>query len=91
MQVHFIYAIGLESLKKLFSIIGMIPILLIGVFLTFYLFDFNFDQGGYASLILLCGISVNSALYIINDYNNLKIQYPKREKKVCILELLTPK
>lgn len=77
--IFFICAILLESLKQPFAIISMIPISFIGVFLTFYLFDFNFDQGGYAAFILLCGISVNSALYIINDFNNLKEQYPNRE------------
>jgi len=35
----------------------------------------------YAAFILLCGISVNSALYIINDFNNLKTQYPKRHRQ----------
>lgn len=77
--IFFICAILLESLKQPFAIISMIPIAFIGVFLTFYLFDFNFDQGGYAAFILLSGISVNSALYIINDYNNLKNQYPNRD------------
>ena len=76
--IFLVCAVLLESLKQPFVIISMIPISFIGVFLTFYLFDFNFDQGGYASFILLCGISVNSALYIINDFNNLKTQYPKR-------------
>ncbi|WP_434035528.1 efflux RND transporter permease subunit [Formosa sp. 4Alg 33] len=79
--IFFICAILLESLKQPLAIISMIPISFIGVFLTFYLFDFNFDQGGYASFILLCGISVNSALYIINDFNNLKTQYPNRSFK----------
>ncbi len=76
--IFFICSILLESLRQPFAIISMIPISFIGVFLTFYLFEFNFDQGGYASFILLCGISVNSALYIINDYNNLIKLYPKR-------------
>ncbi|MDO5981582.1 efflux RND transporter permease subunit [Flavivirga spongiicola] len=76
--IFFICSILLESLKQPLAIISMIPLSFIGVFLTFYLFDFNFDQGGYASFILLCGISVNSALFIINDYNNLKKDYPKR-------------
>ncbi len=76
--IFFICAIVLESLKQPFAIISMIPLSFIGVFLTFYVFDFNFDQGGYASFILLSGISVNSALFIINDYNNLKKQYPNR-------------
>lgn len=68
--IYFICAILLESLVQPFAIIFMIPISFIGVFLTFYLFDFNFDQGGFASFILLCGIVVNAGLYIINDYNN---------------------
>ncbi|MCB4807946.1 efflux RND transporter permease subunit [Tamlana sp. 62-3] len=76
--IFFVCSILLESLRQPFAIISMIPISFIGVFLTFYLFNFNFDQGGYASFILLCGISVNSALYIINDYNNLKKQFPNR-------------
>ena len=46
--------------------------------MTFYLFDINFDQGGFASFILLSGLVVNAGLYIINDFNNLKKQYPKR-------------
>jgi multidrug efflux pump subunit AcrB len=68
--IYFICSILLESLVQPFAIIFMIPISFIGVFLTFYLFDFNFDQGGFASFILLCGIVVNAGLYIINDYNN---------------------
>jgi len=67
--IYFLCAILLESLLQPMAIIAMIPASFIGVFLTFYLFDLNFDQGGFASFILLCGLSVNSALYIINDYN----------------------
>jgi len=68
--IYFLCAILLESLVQPFAIIFMIPVSFIGVFLTFYLFEFNFDQGGFASFILLCGIVVNAGLYIINDYNN---------------------
>ncbi len=68
--IYFICSILLESLVQPLAIIFMIPVSFIGVFLTFYLFDFNFDQGGFASFILLCGIVVNAGLYIINDYNN---------------------
>ncbi|MBC9797817.1 efflux RND transporter permease subunit [Sinomicrobium weinanense] len=77
--IFFICAILLESLRQPLVILSMIPISFIGVFLTFYFFEFNFDQGGYASFILLCGISVNAALYIVNDFNNLKRHYPGRD------------
>ena len=77
--IFFVCSVLLESLKQPLVILSMIPISFIGVFLTFYLFEFNFDQGGYASFILLAGISVNSALYIINDWNNLQMEYPMRK------------
>ncbi len=70
--IYFICAVLLESLLQPLAIILMIPISFIGVFLTFYFFDFNFDQGGFASFILLSGLVVNAGLYIINDYNNFK-------------------
>jgi len=77
--IFFICVILLESLKQPLPIIGIIPISFIGLFLTFFTFDLNFDQGGYAAFILLCGISVNSALYIVNDYNILKSRYPRKD------------
>lgn len=69
--IYFITAILFESLLKPLAVISLIPISFIGVFLTFYLFNFNFDQGGFASFILLSGLVVNAAIYIINDLNNL--------------------
>ena len=69
--IYFITAILFESLLKPLAVISLIPISFIGVFLTFYLFNFNFDQGGFASFILLSGLVVNAAIYIINDFNNL--------------------
>jgi multidrug efflux pump subunit AcrB len=70
--IYFTCSVLLESLRQPLAIIGMIPISFIGVFLTFYLFGINFDQGGFASFILLCGIVVNAGLYILNDFNQMK-------------------
>lgn len=67
--IYLVCAILFESLWQPFVIIIMIPISFIGVFLTFYLFKFTFDQGGFASFVLLCGIVVNAGIYIINEYN----------------------
>jgi multidrug efflux pump subunit AcrB len=74
--IYFICAILLESLLQPLAVIATIPLSFIGVFLSFALFKFPFDQGGYASMVLLCGLSVNSALYILNDYNNYRRQRP---------------
>lgn len=75
--IYFVTAILFESLLKPLAVIGLIPISFIGVFLTFYIFGFNFDQGGFASFILLSGLVVNAAIYIINDYNNLRTRRNK--------------
>ncbi|MDE6526965.1 MAG: efflux RND transporter permease subunit, partial [Muribaculaceae bacterium] len=74
--IFFISAILFNSLRQPFAIIAVIPVSFIGVFLTFYIFDLRFDQGGFASFILLCGITVNAAIYIINEYNSLRAAHP---------------
>ncbi len=74
--IFFVCAIVFESLLQPLAVLMMIPLSFIGVFLTFYLFDLGFDQGGYASLLLLSGLTVNSALYILNDLNNIRKRYP---------------
>jgi len=76
--IFFICAIIFESLRQAFAVILLIPTSFIGIFLTFYWFDFNFDQGGYASFILLSGIVVNSIIFIINDYNQFRKRFTNR-------------
>ena len=78
--IFFISAILFDSLKQPLAIIGVIPISYIGVFLTFYLFELTFDQGGFAAFVLLCGITVNASIYILNEYNAICRRYPKQRK-----------
>jgi multidrug efflux pump subunit AcrB len=75
--VYIICAITFESLWQPFALILLIPFSFIGVFATFYLFDFNFDQGGYASFILLSGIVVNAGIFIIAEFNHLQKLSPQ--------------
>ena len=65
-----ICAILLESIKQAFKIVLIAPISFIGCFLGFYLFGLSFNEGGLAAFILMCGLSVNAIIYILNDYNN---------------------
>lgn len=74
--IFFTTVILFNSLKQPLAIIFVIPISYIGVFLTFYLFGLNFDQGGFASFVLLCGITVNASIYILNEYNAIRKRYP---------------
>ena len=75
--IFFTTSILFNSLKQPLAIIFVIPISYIGVFLTFYLFGLNFDQGGFASFVLLCGITVNASIYILNEYNAVRRRFPK--------------
>ena len=74
--IFFTTSILFNSLKQPLAVIFVIPISYIGVFLTFYLFRLNFDQGGFASFVLLCGITVNASIYILNEYNQLRRRFP---------------
>ncbi|NDV81668.1 efflux RND transporter permease subunit [Bacteroides sp. 51] len=75
--IFFITAILFNSLKQPLAIIFVIPISYIGVFLTFYWFKLNFDQGGFAAFVLLCGITVNASIYILNEYNAIRRRFPE--------------
>ena len=75
--IFFITAILFNSLKQPLAIIFVIPISYIGVFLTFYWFKLNFDQGGFAAFVLLCGITVNASIYILNEYNSIRRRFPR--------------
>lgn len=74
--IYFICAILFESLVKPLVIILMIPISFIGVFLTFALGKFRFDQGGFAAFVLLCGVVVNAGIYVVNEYNIIYARNP---------------
>ncbi|MBQ3655531.1 MAG: efflux RND transporter permease subunit [Bacteroidales bacterium] len=66
--IFFVTAVLFNSLKLPAVILGIIPSSYAGLFLTFYVFSLNFDQGGFAAMVLLCGITVNASIYIVNEY-----------------------
>jgi multidrug efflux pump subunit AcrB len=68
--IFMICAVLFENLKQPVYIIAIIPISFIGLFLIFSLFDFYFDQGGYAAFVMLGGLAVNAGIFIVNDLNN---------------------
>ncbi len=74
--IFFTTSILFNSLRQPLAVIFVIPISYIGVFLTFYWFKLNFDQGGFASFVLLCGITVNASIYILNEYNQIRERKP---------------
>jgi multidrug efflux pump subunit AcrB len=72
--IFFLSSILFNSLKLPFAILFVIPVSFIGIFLTFYLFKLNFDQGGFASFVLLCGLTVNANIYIIDEFGRIMKQ-----------------
>lgn len=74
--IFVISSVLFNSLKQPLAIIFIIPISYIGVFLTFYWFKLNFDQGGFAAFVLLCGVTVNASIYILNEFNSIRRRFP---------------
>ena len=59
-----------ENCRQSFYITLTIPLSFIGLFIGFSLFNFYFDQGGYAAFILMGALVANASIYIVNDINN---------------------
>jgi Cation/multidrug efflux pump len=70
--IFFICSILFESLKYPLIIIGLIPVSFIGMLLTFAIAGTTFDQGGFAAMVMLCGIVVNAGIYLLNEFKNQK-------------------
>ena len=68
--IYFICAILFESLRLPLVIISLIPVSFIGTFLTYYFSGVEFGTGGFATLVLLSGLTVNGGIYIVNEYQN---------------------
>jgi multidrug efflux pump subunit AcrB len=73
--LFFIASIHLESLKRAFFVIFIVPFSFVGLFLAFGWLDFSFDQGGYAAFLMISGLSVNAVLYLLSDIHQLKKKY----------------
>lgn len=69
--IFMICSIMTESLVKPLSVILMIPVGLIGLFLVFPMFHTQFSSGGFASMVMLCGIVVNAGIYIMSEYRTV--------------------
>lgn len=66
--IFFVCAILFESLRLPLAIISLIPVSFIGTFLTYYLTGLEFGTGGFASLVLLSGLTVNAGIYVLSEY-----------------------
>lgn len=81
--IFIICSVLFESLKLPLAVIMMIPISFIGVFLAFGLSGALFDQGGFAAFVMLSGLVVNAAIYLISDWRSIMSQYVNSVGKTC--------
>ena len=52
-------------------IVLLIPISFIGLFIAYPIFGVSFGQGGFAAMIMLCGITVNAGIYLTSEYRTI--------------------
>lgn len=76
LAIFFICSVLFESLRQAAMIVVLIPISFIGIFLTFYWFDFPFDQGGYTSFVMVAGLVVNGLILILHEFNSRRRDFP---------------
>jgi multidrug efflux pump subunit AcrB len=72
----FICSMLFESLRQPLLIICTVPVSFLGVFIVFPAGEFFFDQGGYGGFIMLGGLVVSAAIFIVNDFNSLRKKTP---------------
>lgn len=70
--IFVICAIHFNALRHSLAIIYLVPISFIGVFLVFGLSRYTFDKGGFASFIMLSGLTVNAGIYLVSEWISLK-------------------
>lgn len=69
--IFMICATMFESLKVPLMIVLLIPVSFMGLFLAYPIFGVNFGQGGFAAMIMLCGITVNAGIYLTSEYRTI--------------------
>lgn len=69
--IFMICASMFESLRLPLVIVLLIPISFIGLFIAYPIFGVSFGQGGFAAMIMLCGITVNAGIYLTSEYRTI--------------------
>lgn len=75
--IFFVCSILFESLYQSLVIIMLIPFSMIGLFFTYHWGGVEFGTGGFAAMVMLCGLTVNAGIYLMNEYNNNQHRFLK--------------
>jgi len=69
--IFMICASMFESFRVAMMIVLLIPVSFMGLFIAYPLFGVSFGQGGFAAMIMLCGLTVNAGIYLTSEYRTI--------------------
>lgn len=69
--IFMICASMFESFRNALVIVMLIPVSFIGLFVAYPILGVQFGQGGFAAMIMLCGITVNAGIYLTSEYRTI--------------------
>lgn len=69
--IFMICASMFESFRNALVIVLLIPVSFIGLFVVYPILGVQFGQGGFAAMIMLCGITVNAGIYLTSEYRTI--------------------
>lgn len=82
--IFMICAALFESLRQPLVIVLLIPVSFIGLFLAFPIFGVSFGQGGFAAMVMLCGITVNAGIYLTSEFRTISASMGRSEIRTYI-------
>jgi len=88
MALLIISAVTFESLSDAILVPIAMALSVAGAILTFVNFKVSFDQGGFASLLFVAGVSVNSVIYLINKKRSLPAKGMKQIIKAAYIKFI---
>lgn len=89
--IFFITGVLFNSLCTPGKVLLVIPISFIGAFIALHALKLPFDHGCFAALVLLCGISVNAAIYLLDEYGRLTVAPCPNNPLTCWMTACTHK
>lgn len=80
-----------ESLRQAGVIVLLIPVSFIGLMLVYPFSGVSFGQGGFAAMIMLCGITVNAGIYLTSEFRTVTASANNRNRLKCYVKAFNRK
>ncbi|MCQ2084005.1 MAG: efflux RND transporter permease subunit [Bacteroidaceae bacterium] len=80
-----------ESLRQAGTIVLLIPASFIGLLLVYPITGIAFGQGGFAAMVMLCGITVNAGIYLTSEYRTIIASAGRHSSVRCYVKAFNRK